>query len=129
MKGLRYISLLLLLTLFVLIGHNLVPHHHHSDIPPITSSQECPLKQDDHHEKGKSPHHCHAFNNVEFEKYSHSGLRMGHVDTSSAEPSHPVYVPESEDSTLNRHLYFIKPGFLSPEIKGLLSLRGPPALS
>jgi len=55
----RIIANLLLICFSAFLGHNLVPHQHFSE----DLSDSCTAK--DQH-----PLHCHAFNDVEFEKFS-----------------------------------------------------------
>ena len=84
MKIKRYIAGLLLVCFSVFLGHNLVPHHHHSEAfnSPITT--DCPFEHGDQHEHdhdsdaeaNEHPTHCHAFNDVVFEKYSVPLLRL-----------------------------------------------------
>ncbi len=78
MKGLKYISVLLLVNIAILIGHNLVPHHHHLSSATFPISNECSDKQEfpgtshDHQDEDSFPNHCHTFNNLAFVKYSQS---------------------------------------------------------
>jgi hypothetical protein len=79
MKIKRHIAGLLLICFSVFLGHNLVPHHHHSEasISPIASA--CPVEHGDHQghdhdndaatETEEHPTHCHAFNDVVFVNY------------------------------------------------------------
>jgi len=76
----RYIAGLLLVCFSVFLGHNLVPHHHHSEVFPSPVATDCPFEHGDHlgHDQNSDadinpdehPAHCHAFNDVVFEKYS-----------------------------------------------------------
>ena len=79
MKIKRHIAGLLLICFSAFLGHNLVPHHHHSEasINPIATA--CPVEHSDHQghdhdidadtEAEEHPTHCHAFNDVVFVKY------------------------------------------------------------
>jgi len=81
MKIKVHIAGLLLICFSAFLGHNLVPHHHHSEIylSPITT--DCPFEHGDtqehehNHDADEHPTHCHAFNDVVFEKYSVPVLR------------------------------------------------------
>jgi len=76
----RYIAGLLFTCFSAFLGHNLVPHHHLSEdlFTPLAAS--CPIEQGDqqgrdHHcdsdtKKDQHPTHCHAFNDVVFEKFN-----------------------------------------------------------
>jgi hypothetical protein len=66
MKGKNYISAILLICFAVLIGHSIIPHHHHHT---IYSAHECSLDhQEDHSADGPSGDNhssqCHAFNDL-----------------------------------------------------------------
>ncbi len=70
MNRIKQISLFLLLGFSVLLGHSLVPHHHHTEVLPGTLHKDCPVEHKDHHDSDDNPLHCHAFNNVDFFKVS-----------------------------------------------------------
>lgn len=118
------------------LGHNLVPHHHHSEQVHVPVSSDCPVDHEDRHHHGHDadadshghdiPLHCHAFNDVVFHKYN------------------PVQVPEvSRDIS---KLFVLLTNQVAPDLasessapfiqikipdkllacKGALSLRAPP---
>ena len=78
----RKIAILLLICFSAFLGHNLVPHHHLSEdlFNPFAAS--CPIDHGDHRGNGhypdsettkdQQPTHCHAFNDVVFEKFNSS---------------------------------------------------------
>ena len=76
----RPISNLLLICFSAFLGHNLVPHHHHSEVYYNPIATDCPFEHEDHHgnehdQDAKSvpaehPTHCHAFNDLVFQKFS-----------------------------------------------------------
>lgn len=80
MKVNRYIAGLLLLCFSAFLGHSLVPHHHHSEVFHSPIATDCPFEHGDHqgHEHDSDvnadahehPFHCHAFNDVVFEKFN-----------------------------------------------------------
>ena len=81
MKIYRYIAILLLVCFSAFLGHNLVPHHHHSETLLSPLATDCPVEHGDHHccdqeadgedhHPDHPPSHCHAFNDVVFEKYN-----------------------------------------------------------
>jgi hypothetical protein len=70
MKVNRYLASLLLLCFSVFLGHNLVPHHHHSEVSPSPIATACPSEHSDADaEAQEHPTHCHAFNDVVFVNY------------------------------------------------------------
>jgi hypothetical protein len=79
MKIKRHIAGLLLVCFSVFLGHNLVPHHHHSEVINSPIATACPVEHGDHqghdHDSDadtkaeEHPIHCHAFNDVVFVKY------------------------------------------------------------
>ena len=78
MKVDRYITGFFLLCFSVFLGHNLVPHYHISDIVGNPLASDCSSEhgdQEKHHNlndtsTSKHPSHCHAFNDVIFEKFT-----------------------------------------------------------
>ena len=65
-------SFLLILSFSVLLGHSLVPHHHHAEVVMNPVDDHCPADQNDHQDAEKTPFHCHAFNEITF--YQNSDL-------------------------------------------------------
>ena len=141
MKGLKYISVLLLVNICILVGHNLVPHHHHltsvdhplSNECPEThkcpETHECPETSHEHHDDNGGTMYCHAFNNIAFVKYSQSQVPIPEMISSF------IIFPDAGDapdlntgiSSAPGHIVNRLP--LSPEFSGNHSLRGPPVLS
>jgi hypothetical protein len=70
----HHIGQLLLLCFSVFLAHSLVPHHHHSEVIATHTGDSCPIDHEDHHEPGDHPAHCHAFNELAFNKVDYSGL-------------------------------------------------------
>ena len=78
----RYITGLILLCFSAFLGHNLVPHHHHTEVYHSPIATDCPFEHGDHQghdhdsdadaDAEEHPIHCHAFNDVVFEKYNAS---------------------------------------------------------
>jgi len=74
MKGRQHIALLLLLAFFAYLSHAMVPHHHHDGVLRHTEESNCTHSHDhedaaSHDHEEEAPLHCHAFNNLVFEKY------------------------------------------------------------
>lgn len=124
MKGLKYISFLLLLSILILIGHNLVPHHHHVASIDHPSSHECPVEDHDHHdEEGQD---CHAFNDLNFVKYNASSLPAP-ADVSwvfMSKDQAPLI--EADFAALYLLQPRLKPPAVSDKATGTRSMRGPP---
>jgi hypothetical protein len=72
MIGKNHIGQLLLLCFSVFLGHNLVPHHHHSELIIPHPGDSCPIEHEDHRATCDHPAHCHAFNKVAFNKVESS---------------------------------------------------------
>ncbi len=126
MRGLKHISVLLLVIMFILIGHHLVPHHHHVACFNHPSSDECPATQPDHHDKDSGSKHCHAFNNINFFNYNNfQGLRTV-IQASFVLIGDPGIVPEPVTGLATAPLLPPHPPIDSPEFSGKHSLRGPP---
>ncbi|MCP4311228.1 MAG: hypothetical protein GY790_08205 [Bacteroidetes bacterium] len=129
MKGLKHISVLLLVNIFILIGHSLVPHYHHVASPTHPSSHECPEGTHEHHDEDAGNKHCHAFNNMHFVQYNQSAVPAPMGLSSIVLISDPGPEQEPCGSITAALQLFLKPPILSPELTGILSLRGPPARS
>lgn len=137
MKAYRHIAILLLFSFSAFLGHNLVPHHHHAEafLNPIAT--DCPVEHSDHHScdqeaEENDPHsndhptHCHAFNDVVFEKYS-----TQHIKPLSGQ-IHLMTLAQTDlltDPPVIRSFYFFN-GLKFPlstiERYGSHKLRGPP---
>lgn len=79
MPGKNHITTMLLISFSILIGHNLVPHHHHAETLATSQSDGCPINHHDHHDHDDgdtATKHCHAFNNIEFVKYNHTEVSI-----------------------------------------------------
>ena len=75
MIGEKYIGQLLLLCFSVFLGHNLIPHHHHSELIITHPGESCPIEHEDHQTSANQPAHCHAFNQVAFNKVESLGMQ------------------------------------------------------
>ncbi len=133
MKSHRYISIILTLCFSVFLGHNLIPHHHHSEQVIVPVSTECPVDHGDTHEHQSDadhdPLHCHAFNDVAFDKYN--TLQIEEVSTNIQTLTIPTEVSrEAPVPTEILSFYFqFKIPDKSSECIGTCSLRGPPVVS
>ena len=139
MKIKGHIAGLLLICFSVFLGHNLVPHHHHSEAfhSPITT--DCPFehgdqKGHDHSCNNKAdadshPVHCHAFNDVVFEKYSAPALRpwTGSIQAMLV-PWQLKLAEEAQYSSPRSYTVFKLP-HRTVNYPGSRGLRAPPALA
>lgn len=125
----RHIARLLFLCFAVYLGHNLIPHHHHSEVPASMDACACPCDHQNHGEGHSSCTPCHAFNDIDFVKYSHAGIPDPvHVYTDlliSDSASNPDPLKEAGLS----QLYFLKLPILSALCSGPPSLRAPPPVA
>lgn len=75
----RNIALFLLFSFSVILGHSIIPHHHHDVMFVEADASSCPFEgndQNDHHDHtgpDHHPEHCHAFNEIAFYKVSLPG--------------------------------------------------------
>jgi hypothetical protein len=126
MKRKQSISKLLLLCFSVILGHSLIPHHHHSEILLASADHPCPFGHDQQHEAGEHPFHCHAFNELAFfkEDPSDSSIRIPLVIQPGLLPestgrAHPFLFAEKMGSSP------AIPSYPQP-IQGAVSSRAPP---
>ena len=139
MKANRYIAILLLFCFSAFLGHNLVPHHHHSEVSlsPITTA--CPSEHSDHQghdhnsdtdaEAEEHPTHCHAFNDLVFVKYKVTINNRSTGQLLSMVVSGQAIAPE-EPLMLTSSLYILlKLPCKSHTDLGTRALRGPPVFA
>lgn len=129
MKGFKLISVLLLVNIGILIGHNVVPHHHHVAMVNHPSSHECPAGDHEHHDEDSGSKHCHAFNDIHFVKYNQSQLPTPADLSSLMIQVDRDQVPEPQSGIITKLSSGKIPGMLPAGYSGKLSLRGPPVLS
>jgi len=131
----RYIAGLLLICFSVFLGHNLVPHHHHSEVLNGPIATDCPFGHSDTQEHDQDagadehPTHCHAFNDVVFQKQSIPALRSW-TDNLQAMfiPGQPLRLQAEQTGT--PYMYAVhKPPFLTAVYPGSEDLRAPPGLA
>lgn len=138
MKVHRYIASLLLICFSAFLGHNLVPHQHHSAVlSPIAS--DCPFEHEDQHghdhdtdatsDADEHATHCHAFNDVVFEKYNSPVNKSGMGPVLAMEVSGQLLVPEAPLALTSDLFTILKPPGRSLTDMGTRALRGPPAFA
>jgi hypothetical protein len=137
MKVYRYIAILLLICFSAFLGHNLVPHHHHSETLLSPIAADCPIEHEDHHccdqdadgedqHQDQHPSHCHAFNDVVFQKYRTQLVMPESGFTLVFAVPHSDLIPDPEE---NNEFYCSKDltfPIKTIELYGSRGLRGPP---
>ena len=120
------ISFLLLLSFSILLGHNLVPHHHHAEVMERTIDDDCPVEHNDHHGDENEPVHCHAFNAHSFYKVSGQDITQKWKVISAV----VILFPEIEDENPNGfetcRIKSSEAPVVLPGIYGSTTTRGPP---
>ena len=135
----RYIAGLLLICFSAFLGHNLVPHHHHSEVFHSPIATDCPFEHGDHqghdHDNDadtnseEHPSHCHAFNDVVFQKYNAPVIKFWTDQTQVTPVSSQTFVPEAPLVITSKLFTFLKLPCRSHTDIGTRALRGPPALA
>jgi hypothetical protein len=137
MKAFRHIAWLLLISFSAFLGHNLVPHHHHAEAILNPIAADCPVEHSDNHscnqdaeevdhQSADHPTHCHAFNDVVFEKYNTQIVKAFSGYHLVLAVSHPDLLPLPP---VNNDFYRFKDWkipFKTFELYGSRDLRGPP---
>ena len=126
---------MLLVCFSVFLGHNLVPHHHHSEVLNNPISTDCPIEHGDQHghdhdsdaEANKLPTHCHAFNDVVFKKYNSPIVKPWSNQVLVKLVSSQTIVPEVPLDLVSSQYIFLKLPCSSHTDIGTRALRGPPA--
>jgi len=136
----RHIASLLLICFSAYLGHNLVPHHHHREVILNPLATDCPVEHGDRHcchQDGEAeyphsaphPAHCHAFNDVVFEKHHPQLIKPASRFTLVLAVPHADLVPDSPAHNEFYKYYGLK--FLPRAIErcGSRDLRGPPQIA
>ena len=126
---------MLLVCFSVFLGHNLVPHHHHSEVFNSPIATDCPIEHGDQHghdhnsdaEANEHPTHCHAFNDVVFEKYNSPIVKPWSNQVLVKLVSSQTIVPEVPLDLVSSQYIFLKLPCSSHTDIGTRALRGPPA--
>jgi hypothetical protein len=134
MKLKKHITYLLLICFAAFLGHNLVPHHHHSEVYQSPIATDCPFEHGDHHghkqesntNSGEHPVHCHAFNDVVFQKYNAPTLRPWAGFIQAIIIPGQIEIPEDVQSCSSHTFLVLKLPCKTAEQLGLRDLRAPP---
>lgn len=115
------------------LGHNLIPHHHHAEQVMVPVAADCPFDHEDSHNHDHEGHdlpmHCHAFNDVAFEKYNSVQIPESNQDIST------LFIPVTLQLTppLARNISTPYIQIKIPDkllaCMGALSLRAPPIVA
>ena len=129
----RYISIFLTLCFSVFLGHNLIPHHHHSEQVNVPVSSKCPVDHGDthehHHDADHEPLHCHAFNDVVFDKYNSSQVRkISQLVVKLSTRAFPALLTSLATEVSSRNVQIRVP-HKSSYYFGARSLRAPPVVA
>ena len=141
MKAYRYIAALLLICFSAFLGHNLVPHQHHSEAfqSPLTSN--CPYEHGDQHghnhdgdtdtdtNEEELPVHCHAFNDVVFVKYQVHLNKPGSGQVLAMVVPGQILVPDVPALLTSSPFRLLKLACRSHTDVGTRALRAPPAFA
>jgi hypothetical protein len=123
----RDISILLLLSFSVMVGHSVIPHHHHSEIVVKTVTDPCPVDHEDHHNTDEGDGHCHAFNELLFNKTDLFDI----LKDSKRLSLHAAAISEITKTCLldNKFYIYFPLKIPGPSVScfGSVTLRGPPA--
>jgi hypothetical protein len=132
----KYTAGLLLLCFSVFLGHNFVPHYHHSELncsPPSAASPFEHSHQKSHERQNdadaNATNHsaqCHAFNDVVLEKFSPTGYDPLTVQLLYPVMPCQVLVPDVALLLLNSPFTTHKQSGGPQSQKGTRSLRAPP---
>jgi hypothetical protein len=139
LKARSYISFILILCFSVFLGHSLIPHHHHAEQGPTPLFTDCPLDHDDNHhhsdeadadhQEQAPPQHCHAFNDLVFQKYNAQQLPKVSRDCLSLFVSQTVLETQALAKDSSSPFIRIKIPDKLLSCKGALALRAPPLLA
>lgn len=138
MKAYRYIAALLLICFSAFLGHNLVPHQHHSESLQSPLTTDCPYEHGDQHghdhdgdadtNDEEHPVHCHAFNDIVFEKYQVHLNKPGSSQVLAMVVPGQILVPDVPTVLTSSPFKQLKLPCRSHTDLGTRALRGPPAL-
>jgi hypothetical protein len=133
MKMYRFISGILLLCFSAYLGHNLVPHYHHSETCQNPIATECPFEHGDtnehDHDADEHPTHCHAFNDVVFEKHNVPALHPWAGSIQAMMVPGASKLPE-EKQYCSPYIYAVlKPPCITVVYLGSRDLRAPPVFA
>jgi len=135
MKVKGYIAVMLLVCFSAYLGHNLVPHHHHSEVYNSPIATDCPFEHGDQHDHDsyadatEHPTHCHAFNDVVFEKFNSLYNQAWNGQVQSLLVPGQALVPEVPLVEVSSPIISLKLPCSSHTDIGTRALRAPPAVA
>ena len=139
MKLKKHITDLLLICFSAFLGHNLVPHHHHSEAYHSPIATDCPFEHEDHHghehdhDKATTPQehptHCHAFNDVVFQKYNAPTVRPWTGSIQALMIPGQIEMPEDDQARSLQTFAVLKLPCKTAVHLGSRDLRAPPVFA
>jgi hypothetical protein len=127
----RKISFILLISFTIIVAHNLVPHHHHSESLVASPTHSCPIDHQDHRDSqdGRADtYHCHALNNIVFVNYHISAVPVAIKMTNDLFIAHTIFESEWDHSNASSGYTFLTLPIYSIECQGTHFMRGPPSI-
>lgn len=122
----KYISVFLLLTFSVLQAHEMIPHHHHTEMETGTINGLCLINHNDCDDTEGRPEPCHYCNEISFYKISTSDIQKKiRTFLVLVIPSIEESCDYSFDFESHRYATFKIPS-IHIEYYGSISLRAPP---
>ena len=112
-----------------MVGHSIIPHRHHSVAVIKSVTDPCPVDHEDRHDAEGGKGHCHAFNNLHFNKTDLSEI----LQKSERASLQPVITWEIAIGFLieNESNIYSPPKIPDPipSCMGSISKRGPPVFA
>lgn len=71
--------LFLYIGVFMMVGHSVIPHHHHTDSIFSHKENHCPSSEKEQKDRHDSPFHCHAFNDTDWYKQNNSSVKLSKI--------------------------------------------------
>ena len=135
----KHIAYLLLICFSAFLGHNLVPHHHHAEVYNSPVATDCPFEHEDHHghehdqdtnaHSENHPVHCHAFNDVVFQKYNVPVVRPWTGSIQALIIPGQIEIPDDDQDRSIQTLVVLKLPCKVAVYLGSRDLRAPPVFA
>ncbi|MEN8156168.1 MAG: hypothetical protein ABFS10_04405 [Bacteroidota bacterium] len=138
MRVKNQIAIILLISFSILIGHNLVPHHHHAEVLTTPQSDSCPIDHHDHHDHDDDDDddngdtgtkHCHAFNNIDFVKYNHTEVSIPEKASVNLIIDHSTTLPDPHADLVSAQQICLKLPIRPAPFLNLHFMRAPPSMA
>lgn len=122
----KYIAFFILFSFSVFLGHNMVPHHHHVEPVQRAMHQPCSTDQHNSHEEDNHSSHCHAFNGLDFVKFSDLEVIQPAAQSLYLSSISEEILMELRDGLDVRKYAISHTKWRSSDISGGINLRAPP---